>query len=411
MKATMTRKTQFDLIIIGGGIAAAATALAAARPSGPKPKSPSICWVQTDTRQAADTTAANYAVLNPLAGRLLPVMKTRLAMLTDGSFRGMDIVTASDGRRATFTARSLAGYVCDGPKLLKGLTALCQQAKVTIVRPAGAASFAANDHTVRAAWAGGQVEASLALLADPQPIIAGQTERLGFRRQWLAGRMYQCVGQTFAISPAELNAAFGRVRRMFTIWQLESLDGKLSVLNAAGAHDGHAWLLPKRNSLSVAFMLREPLSDQPVPLNLAELMDSVLAELRQAGALPVEVGPPVSPVQTWQLPVAAAVDIESHVGKRSLAVGLAGGFVSALSGQWLHPVIHAAVLAAGIVSKALADPRPQDALTQFAPRWRQKLADYLRSPNTRLAFLLPLVFSNQQIADRFARAYLFGENF
>jgi hypothetical protein len=53
----------------------------------------------------------------------------------------------------------------------------------------------------------------------------------------------------------------------------------------------------------------------------------------------------------------------------------------------------------------------QDLLVGFSARWRQDLADYLRSPNTRLAFLLPLVFGNQQIADRFSRAYLFGENF
>jgi hypothetical protein len=38
------------------------------------------------------------------------------------------------------------------------------------------------------------------------------------------------------------------------------------------------------------------------------------------------------------------------------------------------------------------------------------MAAYLRMPNVNLAFLLPLVFTNRQIADRFARAFLFGEN-
>jgi hypothetical protein len=38
------------------------------------------------------------------------------------------------------------------------------------------------------------------------------------------------------------------------------------------------------------------------------------------------------------------------------------------------------------------------------------MASYLQMPNVNLAFLLPLVFTNQEIADRFARAFLFGEN-
>ena len=59
----------------------------------------------------------------------------------------------------------------------------------------------------------------------------------------------------------------------------------------------------------------------------------------------------------------------------------------------------------------MADLCPQDAISLFGALWRQGLSDYLRSPNTRLAFLLPLVFGNRQIADRFSRAYLFGENF
>jgi hypothetical protein len=38
------------------------------------------------------------------------------------------------------------------------------------------------------------------------------------------------------------------------------------------------------------------------------------------------------------------------------------------------------------------------------------MAAYLQMPNVNAAFLLPLIYTNQEIADRFARAFLFGEN-
>jgi len=38
------------------------------------------------------------------------------------------------------------------------------------------------------------------------------------------------------------------------------------------------------------------------------------------------------------------------------------------------------------------------------------MAEYLRPPNADLHFLLPLVFSNQQMADRMALACWQGEN-
>jgi hypothetical protein len=38
------------------------------------------------------------------------------------------------------------------------------------------------------------------------------------------------------------------------------------------------------------------------------------------------------------------------------------------------------------------------------------MAEYLRRPNADAHFLLPLIFSNQQMADRMAAAFWRGEN-
>ncbi len=236
--------------------------------------------------------------------------------------------------------------------------------------------------------------------------------------------MVRCCGLTLSASPRVLEEFYGPAGRLVTVWQLDGLP------------DGHVWLMPRRSTVSIGVMgvpggepatadraaqaaprpPAKPKSASRAPQSTAsgqaaDLIDRLLGELRFLNALPAGLGEPTGPAHTWALPLAAALDIESHVAKRSLAVGLAGGFVAALSGQWLYPSARVAALAGSVAAKALPADQPQDVLAGFSARWRGELSDFLRSPNTRLSFLLPLVFSNQQIADRFARAYLFGENF
>jgi len=69
-----------------------------------------------------------------------------------------------------------------------------------------------------------------------------------------------------------------------------------------------------------------------------------------------------------------------------------------------------ATIAADVLDAALNSKHSQDELMAFDSVWRVKMADYLRSPHTDVRFLLPLVFSNQPMADRMAAAFFFGEN-
>jgi len=63
-----------------------------------------------------------------------------------------------------------------------------------------------------------------------------------------------------------------------------------------------------------------------------------------------------------------------------------------------------------VIDKALRNPYSQDELMAFDTQWRMQIADHLRSPHTDIRFLLPLIFSNQAMADRMAAAFFFGEN-
>jgi len=107
----------------------------------------------------------------------------------------------------------------------------------------------------------------------------------------------------------------------------------------------------------------------------------------------------------------AALELDSHVGKRCLLMGAAGGFVSSFSNDGLYPAIRSAQLAVQTAARALQAELPQDELVSFSSAWRAELADYLRMPNTDLGLLMPMVFGNPRMSERVARAFLLGQSF
>lgn len=110
-------------------------------------------------------------------------------------------------------------------------------------------------------------------------------------------------------------------------------------------------------------------------------------------------------------PAGVALDMDTHVGKRSLLIGDAGGFVAAFSNEGIYPAMRSGAIAAQAALAALKAPLVQDALGDFGPAWRSELADYLRMPNTDLGLLMPLVFKNEQMSLRVAKAFLLGQPF
>lgn len=111
-------------------------------------------------------------------------------------------------------------------------------------------------------------------------------------------------------------------------------------------------------------------------------------------------------------PAGLALDMDSHVGKRTLLIGQAGGFVAAFNNDSLYAGMRSGWLAAETVARAAAAELVQDELVTFESAWRTELANYLRMPSTDLSLLMPLVFNEKlQMSKRVARAFLLGDKF
>lgn len=130
----------------------------------------------------------------------------------------------------------------------------------------------------------------------------------------------------------------------------------------------------------------------------------------QHGHVPVDLSIQAASAPLMATPGSAALEMETHVGKHSLVIGDAGGFVAAASHEGIYPAMWSGQIAAKILDAALKSTHSQDVLMTFNSEWRLRMADYLRSPNTDIQFLLPLIFSNQAMADRMGGAFFSGEN-
>lgn len=111
-----------------------------------------------------------------------------------------------------------------------------------------------------------------------------------------------------------------------------------------------------------------------------------------------------------RIPRGTALEMETHVAKRALLIGDAGGFVSAFGHDSLYPSLWASRIAADVVHRALGSAHPQDTLAEFDSLWRRDMVEHLRIPNTDLRFLIPLVFSNAVMAKKLATAFVCGTN-
>jgi flavin-dependent dehydrogenase len=176
------------------------------------------------------------------------------------------------------------------------------------------------------------------------------------------------------------------------------------------------WILTAEDLSSFGYIFRAGrdlviglVSPPPATGAAAEIRQTfarVVAAWQKAEIIPGHLGVDASNVEIRPVPRGLALERDTHVAKHSLVIGDAGGFVVAISHEGLHPALMSGMLAAEVCAQALESSYPQDVLAEFDTKWRVGLAEFLRSPNADLRFLLPLVFTNARIAGRIANWFL-----
>ncbi len=253
-----------------------------------------------------------------------------------------------------------------------------------------------------------QKGASLLLGSEPTSVTLGETQvgaRLGSGAE-VSGRIMLIADgvESRTARLANLPGA-GRGRELARCVHVSfntSAEPGLEVVFGAGRSMHLGTIVRSRGAIQATFLTRD--TGSPA----AAQAQAFIAAAQAAGVLPRTAA--ASQVEVTSA-AGAALDTESHVGKRTLLIGDAGGFVSGFSNEGIYPGMKSGWLAAETAARALAAPVPQDELATFGAVWRAEIAEYLRLPNTDLSLLLPLVFNNAQMSKRVARAFLLGAKF
>lgn len=300
-------------------------------------------------------------------------------------FRQVCYHNAALDKHVQYTARKRSGWFLPAGKLEKALKSAAEAAGAQTITLSARPSLRLEEDTVTILGAR-QVTAKVLLVAQGLP-----NDVLGD----LALPVRTVPQSQLVVAGLDLPVGKGL---------LQEFDGCLHVME-----------MHERSELGMFFKVNGTLhlrviSSSAASGNRAAELSGMVQGLQAAKLLPTNIPLAKAVGAVWHPPAGVALELETHVAKRCLLASTAGGFAESITGQTLQPTVQSALLAAGVAAEALSSDEPQDTLMQFKELWRNEMADYLRPPNTSLRLLLPLLFVNQNIVNKFTQALLFGEN-
>lgn len=364
------RDETFDVVVAGGG-PAGATAAARAASQGLR--------VVLLERPAAAATPRGAGWISPAGVELCRALglTTRTAGITQ--FRGLCLHAWDCRRKTEVTDEALTGWLAERPALDEALRAAAVAAGARLRRDVEIESLALGEADVRVRGKAGEtIAARVLVIADGARSTVAGLARMRAAAQ--AAGAPRCAHVGLPGGPAALELILENRRR-----------GML------------ATIVRTKETTTLSVLARDAAVD------VTRETEALVRTAQAAGMLPKSAAPPR--VESVISPAGVALDIESHVGKRCLMIGDAGGFVSAFSNEGIYPAMRSGWIAADTIARGLKARVLQDELAGFDAAWRGDLAERLRPPNTDLSLLLPLVFGNKQMSLRVASAFLLGQPF
>lgn len=366
-------ETKFDVAIIGAGPAGATAAILLAR------KDRKVVLIDRDKGPRAVACAG---WLGAKAKSLLEELGCAFADGVVTPFSHVKFHNSDFTKSASPKLDGPVGYLVDRTRFDAALVAQAKSLGATLVLGEEAKDVRLGETTLTVQCASASIESRLLILAT------GRSQALAARAGFVARS---------SDSPTWVVQVEATIKGEPQEPQVEVILG-LDTRGSFGFFSSNG----TRATLSVNF-LGNMAPAVPALVRLCKLT-------AERGMMPEDLSTKAAQMNPIRCPAGWALDMDTHVAKHTLLVGDAGGFVSAASNEGLYPAMWSARIAAEVIDKALQSPYSQDELMSFDSQWRMQIADHLRSPHTDIRFLLPLIFTNQAMADRMAGAFFFGDN-
>ena len=365
----------YDVAIIGAGPAGATAATILGRRG---------YRVAVVDRAAFPRSVTCAGWLSAKVDPLLTELGLPAERLVESPFRDVTLYNADLTKSTKPRFASSVGYLIDRARFDNAIADAAVQHGVTLIQSSPVTEIRLNERSVTMTLAKGKrISSRLLLLASGRG--SELLDRVGFPRQTGGNPLWTAQAE------APLTTAAGGEPHVGVVL---GLDG--------GGGFGLFCTSKDRTLVNVNWAGDR---ERTIPV-LVELCKTAF----QRRIVPLDLSPQGTAAEVLRSPASAALDMDSHVGKHTLLIGDAGGFISAASNEGIYPAMWSAKLAAQAIDAALQSDYSQDALMTFDSLWRTQMADHLRSPHTDIRFLLPLIFQNQPMADRMGAAFFFGDN-
>ncbi|HET6427072.1 MAG TPA: hypothetical protein VFJ30_01590 [Phycisphaerae bacterium] len=297
-------------------------------------------------------------------------------------FHGPDLA-----REATWRQRAVAAYVVRSATLLGALARAAREAGVHAVQTANTARPQLGERAVSLTLDDRSVQAGLLLIAKGAPVEVLTALNLSTRLVSASG---------IVICGLDAPLPRGAIRKELAgVIHVVAIEGaeRLGMFFAAGS----------------VLHVRAISTNDSDPVRGPDL-SALISRLQRGGLLPERLDLAKASAAIWRPPGGIALDLETLLAKRTLLVGTAGGFVSAVVGQTIDPSIRSAMIAADVAARAADAAQPQDVLADYKAQWRDAIAERIRPTGTSLRMLMPMVLSNRAMTERFAKTLLTGQN-
>jgi len=375
----MSETEQCDVLICGAGPAGSTAALELARAghhavlvdkeSFPRDK---VCagWVN----------ARVFTEFDWFEGRAVEV--------TERAFSALTFFSPNLGQRITYRASEPQGYIVRRRDFDNELVRLAREAGADFIDGVAVTQlWQSNDGVLVGLDDGRRYNARFLLGADGVETTVGKLSGLspGFKDDQLVVAVEQ---------------EFSDCEDLLT--ELEGGGGSVLVALAYDYVPGYGWVFPRRSSASVGVGARMDRIS-----NIRETHRKFVGDMVAGGLLPeqCDTGEAVSAL----IPAGAALTMDRLAEGRVLLVGDAGGFVAAASGEGIFPGMISGRAAARAISEGLGTGSEETVAERYSAAVKAALTTYLQMPALDLSLVMDLLFRDQRVADKMARAFLFGE--
>ncbi len=308
--------------------------------------------------------------------------------LSERAFCGLTFLSPNLGQRISYQAEEPLGYLVRRRHFDAGLVRLATEAGATLVEGAALTELGQAEDSVTAVLEDGRrYQAQFLVGADGVTTTVGRLS--GLNPGFAEDDLVVAIEQEFSVSSEVL----------------EELGGERGRLLVALSYDyiaGYGWVFPRGETVSVGVGARMARIS-----NIRETHRKFVSDLQAGGLLSKDAAS--GEARSALIPAGAALKMDRLAKGRILLVGDAGGFVAAASGEGIYPGMRSGRLAARVIAQGLSRGDGAGVAEQYHAAALAELTEYLEMPAIDLSLTMGLLFRDQRVADKLARAFLFGE--